>query len=65
MSRRTAREVALQALFQLDFNESETLEAVIAARNRVVDSKSTEDEIKETIEAAKDIVPMLRKYSRQ
>ena len=27
-------------------HESETLEAVIAARNRVVDSKSTEDEIK-------------------
>ena len=26
---------------------------------------TTEDEIKETIEAAKDIVPMLRKYSRQ
>ncbi|WP_177505770.1 transcription antitermination factor NusB [Anaerosinus sp.] len=33
MSRRNAREVALQALFQLDFNEMESVEALESALN--------------------------------
>ena len=50
MSRRNAREVALQALFQLDFNEMESLEALDAALN---EKKNMSDGAKEY---AKDIV---------
>ena len=70
MSRRTAREVALQALFQLDFNESETLEALEVA---LAEKHNVSDRAKEYAKAlvcgTKDklsqIDEIIGKYSTQ
>lgn len=70
MSRRQAREVALQALFQLDFNESKQEAAVNAALGESAvladrDREYTRSIVEGTQKNIGEIDAMITKYSRE
>lgn len=70
MSRRQAREVALQALFQLDFNESKQEAAVDAALGESAvladrDREYTRSIVEGTQKNIGEIDAMITKYSRE